>query len=159
VAGPGGDVDVGGRQGDQKAGASLESEPAPVRAASSRVRSRRLRLLAGCLLVVVAALILVHEAESGVRLIANQENTSVVSTWKTFDVQQQCLRDAITHRIPRGSRVHISSDQSAFQAGQLAELSIPWATPVVGGDHAAYRLAIVRGAQCDGEALDVQSIP
>ena len=42
--------------------------------------------------------------------------------------------------------------------GQLVELSTPWATPVASRNRASYSLAIVRGTQCNGESLAVETI-
>jgi hypothetical protein len=106
----------------------------------------------------MATLLLLYEAESGVTLMASQEHSSVVSTWANFDVQQQCIRDAITSAVPRNANVFIAHNQSGFYAGQLVELSTPWATPVASRDRATYSLAIVGGIQCNGESLTVETI-
>ena len=116
------------------------------------------RVLAGCVLFLIATLLLLYEAESGVTLMASQEHSSVVSTWANFDVQQQCIRDAITRAVPHDANVHIAQNQSGFYAGQLVELSTPWARPVASRERANYSLAIVRGTQCNGESLAVDPI-
>jgi hypothetical protein len=116
------------------------------------------RVLAGCVLLLAASLLFLYEAASGVSLMASQEHSSVVSTWAQFDEQQQCIRDAITRAVPEHSSVVIGSNQSGFYAGQLVELSTPWARPVGSGKGATYSLSIVRGTQCDGESLAVETI-
>jgi hypothetical protein len=108
--------------------------------------------------VLVATLLLLYEAGSGVTLMASQEHSSVVSTWANFDAQQQCIRDAITRAVPHNANVFIAPKQSGFSAGQLVELSTPWARPVASREQAAYSLAIVRGTQCSGESLAVETI-
>ena len=116
------------------------------------------RVLAGCVLFFAATLLLLYEAASGVTLMASQEHSSVVSTWANFDAQQQCIRDAITRAVPQNATVFIATDQSGFYAGQLIELSTPWARPVASRERATYSLAIVRGTQCSGESLAVETI-
>jgi hypothetical protein len=116
------------------------------------------RVAAGCVLLFIATGLLLYEAETGVTLMAGQERSSVVSTWNNFDVQQQCIRDAIIRAVPQNVNVFISHNQSGFYAGQLVELSTPWATPVASRNRASYSLAIVRGTQCNGESLAVETI-
>ena len=72
------------------------------------------RVLAGCVLFFVATLLLLYEAESGVTLMASQEHSSVVSTWANFDVQQQCIRDAITRAVPHDATVYIAQTKVGF---------------------------------------------
>jgi len=160
MVGSEGDVDGGGQpRGQQEVGAAPDTGPGARHVVtSSRLMSPRARVLAGCVLVLVASVMLVHEAVSGVKSIANQQTASVVSRWAKFDAQQQCLRDAITRGVPRGSHFYISQGQQSFIAGQLAELSIPWATPVASRAQASYTLAIVPGSQCEGMSLTVQAI-
>jgi hypothetical protein len=116
------------------------------------------RVLAGCVLLFIATPLLLYEAESGVTMMASQERSSVLSTWANFDEQQQCIRGAITRAVPQNVKVFISQNQSGFYAGQLVELSTPWATPVASRNRASYSLAIVRGTQCNGESLAVETI-
>jgi hypothetical protein len=116
------------------------------------------RIVAGCIMVVLAALILLHTTASGMSSIADQEKSSVVSKWRSFDTQQQCLRDAITRAVPRGSAVMISNDQSTFLRLELVELSIPWLTPVATQSEAAYTMRIVPGSQCGGESLSTETV-
>jgi hypothetical protein len=116
------------------------------------------RVLAGCVALLVATLFLLYEATSGVTLMASQEHSSVVSTWANFDAQQQCIRDAITRAVPQNANVFIAPNQSGFSAGQLVELSTPWARPVANRERATYSLAIVQGTQCSGESLAVEAM-
>jgi hypothetical protein len=107
--------------------------------------------------VAIATLTLFYFASTAVSLIASQQNSSALSTWSKFDAQQQCLRTAITREVPQGTRFYIPSDQGEWHTGELAELSIPWATPVVSRAQATYTLAIVPGSQCEGESLQVET--
>ena len=116
------------------------------------------QVLAGGVLVLIATLLLLYEAQSGVSLMADQERSSSVSTWSTFDRQQQCVRSEIAHKVPEGATVFISGNQSGFNAGQLTELSTPWANPVENRDRADYSLNLVSGSQCEGESVVVVSL-
>ena len=115
------------------------------------------RVLAGCVLLFIATPLLLYEAESGVTMMASQERSSVLSTWANFDEQQQCIRGAITRAVPQNVKVFISQNQSGFYAGQLVAERLR-ATPVASRNRASYSLAIVRGTQCNGESLAVETI-
>ena len=140
-------------------GQPIQCLPSSVRTYELMVSNQVLaRVLAGCVLLFAATLLLLYEAASGVTLMASQEHSSVVSTWANFDSQQQCIRDAITRAVPQNASVFIAPNESGFYAGQLVELSTPWARPVVRRERATYSLAIVRGTQCNGESLAVEAI-
>jgi hypothetical protein len=123
-----------------------------------RASSPSWRVFAGCVIVVLAVGMLLHVTASGMTSIADQEKSSIVSKWTAFDTQQQCLRDAMTRAVPRGSRVLISQDQNTFLRLELAELSIPWVTPVDSRSQAAYEVVIVPGSECGGESLSAKAI-
>jgi hypothetical protein len=123
-----------------------------------RASSPAWRVFAGCVIVVLAVGLLLHVTASGMKSIADQEKSSIVSKWTAFDTQQECLRDAITRAVPRGTRVLISQDQNTFLRLELAELSIPWVTPVDNMSQAAYEVVIVPGSECGGESLSAKAV-
>ncbi len=115
-------------------------------------------VLAGCILLFLAVPLLLYEASTGISLVRSQESPQVVSTWEQFDVQQQCIRDAITRAVPRNANVFVSPNQSQYDAGRLVELSTPWVKLVNDRDRATYSLKLVKGSECNGESIAVNVV-
>ena len=124
---------------------------ARVVACVARVRRMRHRR-AGCR-IALARHRFWHEVDRGPREVVDRLEMDGVR-----HTQQQCLRDAITRAVPRGTRVLISQDQNTFLRLELAELSIPWVTPVDNMSQAAYEVVIVPGSECGGESLSAKAV-
>jgi hypothetical protein len=142
----------------------LEAPPAGRRARHA-VGSRRgpptaaARVIAGLVLIAVAGVTLAVVAVLGVKATVNEQSPDVVSNWAAFNARQQCLREAITHVVPKGATVSISQQQNTFSSQELGELVIPWARPVVDPDQAEFSLQIVSGTECEGSSLSVHALP
>jgi hypothetical protein len=117
------------------------------------------RVIAGLVLIAVAAVTLAVVAVPGVKTTVNEQGRDVMSNWAAFNARQQCLRDAITHAVPKGATVSISQLQNTFSGQELGELVIPWARPVVDPNRAEFSLQVVSGTECEGSSLSVHALP
>ncbi len=140
------------------------AEPSPPRrraqhsSGSRRIAPLTARVIAGLVLIAVAVVTLLFVAVPGVRITLNEQSPAVISNWTAFNAQQQCLREAITHAVPKGATVSISQLQNTFSGQELGELVIPWASPVENPSQAAYSLQIVNGNECGGSSLSVHAL-
>jgi hypothetical protein len=116
-------------------------------------------VIAGLVLIAVAGVTLAAVAVPGVKTTVSEQSPAVMSNWAAFNARQQCLREAITHAVPKGATVSISQLQNTFSGQELGELVIPWARPVVDPNQAEFSLQIVSGSECLGSSLSVHPLP
>jgi hypothetical protein len=117
------------------------------------------RVIAGLVLIAVAAVTIAVVAVPGVKTTVNEQSQDVMSNWAAFNARQQCLREAITHVVPKGATVSINQLQNTFSGQELGELVIPWARPVVDPKRAEFSLQIISGTECEGSSLQVHALP
>jgi hypothetical protein len=126
--------------------------------ASSRGPRAVARVIAGLLLIAVAGVTLAVVAVPGVRTTVDEQSPAVISNWAGFNAKQQCLREAITHVVPKGATVFTSPNQNDFLVQELGELVIPWVRLAPSLNQAQYSLQIVNGNECDGSSLSVHAL-
>jgi hypothetical protein len=116
------------------------------------------RVIAGLVLIGVAGVTLAVVAVPGVKTTVNEQSPAVISNWAGFNAKQQCLREAITHAVPKGATVFTSQTPNDFLVQELGELVIPWVHLAPAPDEAQFSLQIVNGNECDGSSLSVHAL-
>ena len=87
-------------------------------------------------------------------ITAAERSPASVSTWKTFDRQQECIYHAIRTDLPKGASIYIDPN-GGYAAQILAELSTLWAVPQPAPTSAGWKISEVPGIACSGVSLKV----